>query len=408
MLQTKEWELIRELALLEVDREVIPRPFNSLSNGEQTKVLLAVLFLKENNFLLIDEPTNHLDLSGRRLVSKYLQSKKGFIVVSHDRAFLDGCVDHILSINRADIEVQRGNFSSWLQNKERQDSSQLAENEKLKKEVKRLEKTAREKAAWSERAESKKIGFDPRKTEKSIGRRSYQGAKSAKMMKRSKVIESRQTSVIEEKSKLLKNIESSESLKIVQPGYHHRRLVELDSVSIFYGNKIAAKNVSFQIEKGGRIALYGKNGSGKSSIVKLINGEDLNYSGAFHKGSGLKLSYISQGTSYLNGSLSDFIQSNNLDEPLFKAILRKLDFSRVQFDKNLEDYSAGQKKKLLIARSLSEQAHLLLWDEPLNYVDVISRMQIENLLLEYEPTILFVEHDDAFCKKIATEKIYLQ
>ena len=106
------WQLAREMNLLQLSEDVLYRPYETLSNGEQTKLQLAVLFLKENNFLLIDEPTNHLDIRGRELVSKYLNSKKGFILVSHDRSFLDGCVDHILSINKANIEVTRGNFST--------------------------------------------------------------------------------------------------------------------------------------------------------------------------------------------------------------------------------------------------------------------------------------------------------
>jgi lincosamide and streptogramin A transport system ATP-binding/permease protein len=127
----KDWELLRELSLLEVGDDVLGRPFSTLSNGEQTKVLLAALFLKETRFLLIDEPTNHLDIHGRETVSRYLDQKKGYILVSHDRAFLDGCIDHVLSINKTNIEIQRGNFSSWMANKERRDSFELAENMKL-------------------------------------------------------------------------------------------------------------------------------------------------------------------------------------------------------------------------------------------------------------------------------------
>jgi lincosamide and streptogramin A transport system ATP-binding/permease protein len=121
----------------------------------------------------------------------------------------------------------------------------------------------------------------------------------------------------------------------------------------------------------------------------------------------LKISYVSQNTANLSGTLTDYILCNYLDESLFKAILRKLDFSREQFEKRLEDFSEGQKKKVLIAKSLCEQAHLYIWDEPLNYIDVLSRMQIETLLLEYQPTILFVEHDSAFCSNIATKTIQL-
>ncbi|MNI46348.1 putative ABC transporter ATP-binding protein YheS [compost metagenome] len=165
--------------------------------------------------------------------------------------------------------------------------------------------------------------------------------------------------------------------------------------------------MNFTIEQGERIALSGKNGSGKSSILKLICGEDISYTGSFMKDSQLKISYVSQDTSHLQGSLTDYIRDNGIDETLFKSILRKLDFSRMQFEKDLSTYSGGQKKKVLIATSLSEQVHLHIWDEPLNFIDVISRMQIEELLLEYTPTILFVEHDREFCNNVATKTIEL-
>lgn len=112
----EEWRLRRELGLLSLDEGVLYRPFNTLSNGEQTRFLLALFFAEEGKFLLIDEPTNHLDMKGRELVEKYLSRKAGFLMVSHDRAFLDGSIDHVLAFNRSGLEVQKGNFSSWWKN----------------------------------------------------------------------------------------------------------------------------------------------------------------------------------------------------------------------------------------------------------------------------------------------------
>ena len=400
----ESWRLLRELNLLEVSEDVLYRPFSTLSNGEQTKTLLAVLFLRENSFLLIDEPTNHLDLHGREIVSRYLSSKRGFILVSHDRAFLDGCVDHIMSINKTNIEIQKGNFSSWWHNKELQDGFELAENERLKKDIKRLESAAKRSASWSDMVESSKYG-----TRNSGLRpdRGYLGHKSAKMMKRSKTLENRQLSEIEEKSKLLKNIEDCDALSLITLDHPSERLVELSSIGLSYDGKTVCKNVSFEIIKGDAIALRGKNGSGKSSILKLICGEPLEYTGEMYKGGGLIISYVSQETSQLAGSLSDYARENNIDESLFKAMLRKLDFSRIQLEKDMSDFSGGQKKKVLLAASLSKRAHLYIWDEPLNFVDVISRMQLEKLLLESKLTILFVEHDRAFCNNIATKTVEL-
>lgn len=398
------WELMREFSLLKLSEDVLYRPFESLSNGEQTKVMLAALFLKENSFLLIDEPTNHLDMHARELVSDYLYSKSGYILVSHDRAFLDNCVDHILSINKTNIEVQKGNFSDWWENKQRQDNYELAENEKLKKDIKRLSDAAKRTSNWSHAVEKTKNGTLNSGSKVDKG---YVGHKAAKMMKRSKSIEQRQQSAIDEKSKLLKNIENQDSLKIAQLAYHKNQLAELEKVSIYYGEKLVCADVNFTIEQGERIALAGKNGSGKSSILKLICGENIDYTGTFRKGSQLKISYVSQDTSHLKGNLTDFAQDNGIDESLFKSILRKLDFSRVQFEKDISAFSGGQKKKVLIAKSLCERAHLHIWDEPLNFIDVISRMQIEELLLEHSPTILFVEHDREFCMNIATKIVEL-
>ncbi|MCO5388248.1 MAG: Lsa family ABC-F type ribosomal protection protein [Desulfosporosinus sp.] len=393
------WKLMRELSLLEVSEDVLYRPFDSLSFGEQTKVLLAALFLKENSFLLIDEPTNHLDMTARKLVSDYLNTKSGFILVSHDRAFLDNCVDHIISINKTNIEIQKGNFSCWWENKKRQDSFEFAENEKLRKDINRLSDSAKRMTNWSNEVEKTKKGTNNSGSKLDKG---YVGHKAAKMMKRSKSIENRQQSAIDEKSKLLKNIEDSDSLKISQLAYHKNQLAELENVSIFYDEKTICK-VGFTIQQGDRIALTGKNGSGKSSIIKLICGKNINYTGTFRKGSQLKISYVSQDTSHLQGNLTDYAANNKIDESLFKSILRKLGFSRVQFEKDMSTFSGGQKKKVLIANSLCEQAHLYIWDEPLNYIDVISRIQIEELLLKYQPTILFVEHDRTFSGNIATK-----
>ena len=394
------WRVAREMARLGLEDELLYRPYETLSNGEQTKLQLAVLFSKENNFLLIDEPTNHLDIQGRELVSRYLKGKRGFILVSHDRAFLDGCVDHILSINKTDIQVCRGDFSTWWENKARQDAFEQAENEKLKKEISRLEETAREKATWSDRTEATKIGshvFD----------RGYVGHKAEKMMARSKAIEKRQTAAIEEKSKLLKNIERSDELKIFQTPFHTKRLAELKNVTIDYGDGPVCEHISFEIRMGDRIALQGPNGSGKSSIIKLLCGESIPHTGDVWLGSGLKLSYVSQDTSGLRGKLTDFARESGIDESLFLAMLAKLDVPKAQMEKDMSALSAGQKKKVLLARSICEPMHLHIWDEPMNYIDVISRMQIEAVLKAYRPTILFVEHDRAFCENVATKVVAL-
>lgn len=401
----EHWEFIRELSYLDVDAEVLYRPFETLSNGERTKALLAALFLNEGHFLLIDEPTNHLDGAARETVAAYLDRKKGFILVSHDRRFLDGCVDHILSINRADIEVRGGNFSAWLSDFEQRQEAELAQNERLKKDIRRLEQAAKRAESWSDKLENTKkstriAGLRPD--------RGHIGHQAEKLMKHSKSIENRQRQAIEEKSGLLKNIENADDLKLFPQTYHSNTLVSLIDVAVSYDGRQVCGPVTFDIKRGERIALDGRNGSGKSSMLKLINGADIDHTGTVRVGSQLVISYLPQDTSHLRGSLTDYAEEHGLDESLFKAILRKLDFQRVQFEKDMSDFSGGQKKKVLIAGSLCEKAHLYIWDEPLNFIDIYSRMQIERLIQAFRPAMIFVEHDAAFREAVATREVLLK
>lgn len=400
----QDWEFLKEFSLLDLSEDVFYRQFNTLSKGEQTKVLLAALFLKENAFLLIDEPTNHLDAAAREKLAQYLSCKKGFILISHDRFILDKCVNHILAINKCDIEIVKGNFSQWQHNKKLRDAFEIRENEKLKGEIKRLSLSARRTGSWSDKTEKSK--FNQKNSGLKIDR-GFIGHKSAKMMKRAKNLETRQNTVIEEKSKLLRNIEGSDSLQIMPLKFFDDVLVEFKNVCVFYGQKEACRNVSFKIKTGEMISLCGKNGSGKSSILKLICGENIAHTGDIIKSGRLIISYIPQNADNIKGTISDYARSKEIDESLLKSVLSKLDFSEIQLEKRIENLSEGQKKKVLIAGSICTRAHLYVWDEPLNYIDVISRMQIENLLYEYKPTIIFVEHDRIFCEKIGAKKIEL-
>lgn len=397
-----EWEIAKELSLLDLTDDALYRPFFTLSKGEQSKTLLAALFLKENAFLLIDEPTNHLDIEAREKLAGYLKKKKGFILISHDRYILDECTEYILAINKCNIEVMKGNFSDWQANKNLRDEYELKENEKLKGEIKRLSASAMQTGGWSDKIEKSKTdtrvaGLRPD--------RGYIGHKSAKMMKRAKSIEKRQNSAIEEKSKLLKNIDDYSELEIRPMKFFDNTLLEFSDVSVSYDEKTVCSNINFKIEQGERIALRGKNGSGKSSILKLICGENIAHTGEIRRNNRLIISYVPQSTDGLCGSISDLAYEKGIDESLFRTVLSKLDFSREQLEKNIEHFSEGQKKKVLLAESLCTPAHLYVWDEPLNYIDVISRIQLENLLKKFSLTIIFVEHDKTFSDSIATKII---
>lgn len=447
------WRVICEMEKMRLDAEALYRPFGTLSHGERTKVMLAVLFSGENDFLLIDEPTNHLEQEARELVKEYLAQKKGFILVSHDRDLLDACIDHVLVLNRKSIEVQGGNFSSWWENKCRADNFHQAENEKHKKEIAKLKRAADRAGEWADKNERTKIGFDPvKENDRSISTRAYIGAKTKKMQSRVKQLEKRIGAEIAEKEGLLEDIEKPVDLKIMPVTHHKELLIRAKGYGLSYAKEKGGRasliegdfavgvqevfhNFDFELRQGERVFLHGKNGCGKSSFIKAVLtrcGEKAGGSGECHvrlqeggrteadtwkagrweslitetgelvAASGLIISYCNQDTSFLRGSLKDFASARELEESLFLAVLRQLDFERVQFSKNMEEYSEGQKKKVLLAASLLKPAHLYIWDEPLNYIDVFSRMQIEKLILDYQPTMLIVEHDMRFRERIAT------
>ena len=401
----EDWEIIKELNLLNTDAEILYRNFYLLSGGEQIKVLLISLFLKGNNFLLIDEPTNHLDLETRNNLVEYLKKKKGFIVVSHDRNFLDKVVDHIISINNTNIDIQKGNFSSWQENKNAQDNFELIQNEKLQKDINRLGVSARNTSDWSNKIEKTKYNHSG---SKEMIDRGYVGHQSAKMMKRSKIIEQRIEKAIDEKSNLLNNMDRNDPLKITPIESKKNPLIIADNFQVKYDNKLIFNRVSFEVNNGDRIAIVGKNGIGKSSILKLIIGNEIKHDGSIKIANDLKISYVSQSTENLKGKLKDLARESRIDESVFKSMLSKMGVSNSEFNKDIQEMSEGQKKKVLIAKSISESAHLYIWDEPLNYIDILTRIQIEEAILKYKPTIIFVEHDDTFIQKVATKVVNLK
>ncbi|MBO0462510.1 MULTISPECIES: Lsa family ABC-F type ribosomal protection protein [unclassified Enterococcus] len=405
------WEIERELMLMQTDPEILWRPYASLSGGEKTKVLLALLFTDDQHFPLIDEPTNHLDVLGRRQVAEYLHKKKqGFIVVSHDRQFIDEVVDHILVIEKSQLEIYQGNYSIYEEQKRRKDEFELAQNQKIKKEVTRLKKTAAEKAEWSRSREGdktkKRVGFID--TEARRVDRGSIGADAARTMKRSKAIVNRMENQISEKEKLLKDLEYIDPLNMFPNQSHHKRLLTVENLQLGY-EEMLFEPVSFSIEQQQCIAITGPNGSGKSSIIQYLLG-DFNgqAKGEVLRPATVSISYVRQNYEDNTGTLTSFAQNHQLDLELFLNNLRKLGMERDVFHTRIENMSMGQRKKVELAKSFAQSTDLYIWDEPLNYLDVFNQEQIEQLLLQVKPAMLIVDHDQRFLEKVATQRIDLQ
>lgn len=393
------WQIQRECTRLGITEEMLYRPFGTLSGGEQTRALLAVSFLQEDCFLLLDEPTGHLDGQARQLVAEFLARQKGFLLVSHDRALLDGCVDHMLGLNRSSMTLQKGNFSTWWETMEQKQARELEENQKLRREIDRLAEASRRTANWSDKVEQTKNGTRIGGLRPDKG---HIGHKAEKMMRRSRSIAARQEAAMEQKAALLHDVETMDALKLPQLLCRGTWLVGLHQVQITYDpSHPVCHPVQLTLEPGEQLALCGANGCGKSSLLRLICGEEVPHTGDVYRQSGLRISYAGQDPSHLKGSIAAYAETLGADQSLLKTILRKLGFERWQLETDMDFLSMGQKKKVLLAGSLCTPAHVFAWDEPLGFLDVFSRIQLEQLLLQAKPTLLFVEHDAMFTERIA-------
>lgn len=403
----EEWRVRKELNLMGADPDIMWRPLDTLSGGERTKLMLANLFASDGVFPLIDEPTNHLDRLGREAVASYLSAKEGFILISHDRAFLDQCTDHTLVITRSGVELVAAKFSTWWENNEQRQESEQARNAQIKKEMGSIEAAMKKNAQWSRKAESDKSRANSKVSENHL-RRAYEGAKAAKLMSLSKNLEQRNEKKLSEKQALLKDFEREQTLKITGSTHHEKTPVILKDVSVLRYGEVIASGIDLTVERGKKISLQGANGCGKSTLIKYLAGvssdEGITAEGDIHIAKGLKISYVGQDTSSLKGSLYDICAERGADKTQFSTILVKMGFTGDMLYRDVDALSLGQKKFVMLALSLCEQADVYLWDEPLNYIDVYMRKEIERLVRESDVTMLFVEHDRAFVDAVADEE----
>lgn len=409
---TEQWKVERELNLLGTDPDILWREFTTLSGGEQTKVLLASLFTQTVNFPLIDEPTNHLDINGRKQVANYLKQKKqGFIVISHDRKFVDDVADHILSIEKSNILMYQGHFATYEEQKKLSDTHEEMENAKLKKSISRLKQTAAEKAEWSRSKEGEKFGNPHVKGSGAIGDKGGIGARAARTMKRALTLQKHMQRDIDEKEKLLKNIEYVDPLSMnFQPG-HHERLLTVNKLTSSYpdAKRPLFDPISFEIKQGKRVGIVGPNGAGKSTLIHAILGDFAGeITGEVIQPKNLKVSYVRQAYEDNRGTLQDFAEAQHLDYQEFLNNLHKLGLERNVFTTRIEHMSMGQRKKVELAKSLSVPAELYLWDEPLNYLDIFNQEQLETLIKSVAPSMLIVEHDQAFIEHVTNDVVELK
>lgn len=396
----EQWQVERELGLMGVDPALLWQPYQTLSGGERTKVQLAALFAQDDSFFLLDEPTNHLDLPGRRQVAAYLARKQsGFIITSHDQDFLDQVIDHTLVIERHQLVLSQGNYSTYFHQKEQRDQHAQATNRQLRAEIKDLKATRQQRLQWAQRAEGEKKG-------NSHTDKGFIGAKAARMMKKTVSTANRLDQAITERQGLLENVEEVVPLTLNYQPAHQQTLLSLDQVSLTLAGQQFFRPLTCTVHRQEQLALVGPNGVGKSSLIKAIAGRFMGeLSGKISRPTGITVSYVRQDYATNTGSLRQFADRYSLPYDLLLSLLRKLGMDRATFTVPIEQMSMGQQKKVELARSLLTPAQLYVWDEPLNYLDTYNQQQLIQLVKEYRPPLLFVEHDQHFINAVASQQV---
>lgn len=369
-----------------IKSEMLKRNYNNLSGGEKTRVNLAKLILKNPDILLLDEPTNHLDIDSLNFLEELIKKYNGTVlVVSHDRYFLDKVITKTILLENGKEKIYFGNYSYFLKEDERRT---LEEFENYKDQQKQIEKM--------------------KESIKTL-RRFGEIAKNEMFFKRAKSIEKRL-----EKMEILEKVsldKKSIDLKFNLESRSGKDVLQIESLTKKFGEKVIFENANLHLCYGEKIALIGKNGTGKSSLIKMILDEDKDYSGIIKLGVSIKIGYIPQNIVFedTNQNVLDYFEDGNIfSDEQARSKLAKYGFRGENVLKKVGKLSGGEKVRLILLKLIQRDINFLILDEPTNHIDIETRELLEEALKEYPGTVLFVSHDRFFINKLATRILNIE
>lgn len=365
---------------LQINEKMLNQNYNDLSGGEKTIVNLGALLLKEPSILLLDEPTNHLDMEKLEWLEKFLKEYKGTILmVSHDRYFLDKVATKTILLENGKEKIYFGNYSYFLKEDEKRT---LAEFENYKNQQKMIKKMK-----------------ESIKTLRKFG----ELAKNEMFFKRAKSIE-KKLAKIEQLPQVDLEQKTLLNFKLNIDSRSGKDVVIINNLNKNFKSKNIFENANLQIHYGEKIALIGKNGTGKSTLLKIIMNEDCEYTGEIKIGQSVNIGYIPQEIKFEDNSqtiLNFFEQFDNRNETEIRTSLAKYMFRGNDVFKKVSSLSGGEKVRLILAKLLKQNINFLILDEPTNHIDIETRELLEEAIKEYSGTVLFVSHDRYFINNLA-------
>ncbi|AZV41050.1 ABC-F family ATP-binding cassette domain-containing protein [Peribacillus asahii] len=355
-------------------------PISTLSGGQKTRLALGKLLLTKPDILILDEPTNHLDIETLSWLEQYLQGYQGAVlIVSHDRYFLDKVVNQVYEISRHSMKKYHGNYSSYLIRKAEDFERDMKQFEKQQEEIEKLRDFVQRnitRASTTKRAQSRR-----------------------KQLEKMEILDRPQG---DQKS-------ASFSFQIEKQSGNE--VLQLNELAIGYQNEKVAQHINVRITKGESIALVGPNGVGKSTLLKTIIDKMPALSGDIHFGTNVQISYYDQEQANLVSNkrvLNELWDEHPLKpEKEIRTVLGNFLFSGDDVLKTVSTLSGGEKARLALAKMMMEKGNFLILDEPTNHLDLDSKLVLENALIDYPGTLLFVSHDRYFINRIATKVIEL-
>ena len=368
-------------------KALLESPFDDLSGGEKTKVMLAQILLQQPNILLLDEPTNHLDLAAIEWLENYINYFSGtVIVISHDRQFINQIAHKVLEIEDGEVWVSHGNYDQFIRNKEMKIEQQFAAYQEQQKKIQKIKESIRRLRQWANEA----------------------SPPNPDLYRKAKVMEK-----MLERIELVKKPKNEKQMKLNLQANDRagKEVFELRDVMHGFTDDILFIDVNVSVYWQDRLAIVGNNGTGKSTLLKILLQQITPISGEVRTGSNVKVGYLAQQFDTLNPTvrlIDAFREELALPESEARTILARFMFYGHDVFKRVRDLSGGEKMRLRLAQLMHQNCNVLILDEPTNHLDIESREVLEETLEKFNGTILAISHDRYFLQKIFTKVAWIE